>query len=190
MQALKMQLDGLSTQLEIMEELNQQRASPATNDDEGKGGNETVHDARAVDATEDDDGDDDCAKFFDPHNWLDDLPRAYHDILPRPLGVRHTNLFKSRHNEHGRSANGVDGFLTGFDDKRPEVGLAATAEATHAAALFKNKEREEDPNTAASRKIKNKPARGKRKRERREGEAKNKNDKGDNKGKSKGKANE
>eukprot|EP00873_Tetraselmis_striata_P029823 jgi/Tetstr1/450087/TSEL_037133.t1 len=99
MQALKMQLDGLSTQLEIMEELNQQRASPAINDDEGKGGNETVHDARAVDATEDDDGDDDCAKFFDPHNWLDDLPRAYHDILPRPLGVRHTNLFKPRHNE-------------------------------------------------------------------------------------------
>eukprot|EP00873_Tetraselmis_striata_P001671 jgi/Tetstr1/421935/TSEL_012834.t1 len=49
--------------------------------------------------------------------------------------------------------------------KRLEVGLAAACNA-HAAAQFKKTEREEDPNTADSRKTKDKMAREKRERER------------------------
>eukprot|EP00873_Tetraselmis_striata_P001673 jgi/Tetstr1/421937/TSEL_012836.t1 len=64
MQALKLQFDSLSTRLEIQEEINR-RSNPATDDDDGEGGNGPVHDARAVGATEDDDGDD-CGEFIDP----------------------------------------------------------------------------------------------------------------------------
>eukprot|EP00873_Tetraselmis_striata_P027675 jgi/Tetstr1/447939/TSEL_035245.t1 len=72
--------------------------------------------------------------------------------------------------------NVVGGLLAALGDTRLEAGLAAAAKA-HATAQFK-KERQEDPYTTASRKIKDKTAREKRERERREAEAKNKNDKG------------
>eukprot|EP00873_Tetraselmis_striata_P010117 jgi/Tetstr1/430381/TSEL_020191.t1 len=50
-------------------------------------------------AMEDDDGDD-GGKFIDPCDWVDDLPRAYHDFL-RPLGVRRPSLFKPRRDGAG-----------------------------------------------------------------------------------------
>eukprot|EP00873_Tetraselmis_striata_P023628 jgi/Tetstr1/443892/TSEL_031844.t1 len=40
----------------------------------------------------------DSDEFIDPHDWVDDLPRAYHNILP-PLGVQHPSLFKPRRNQ-------------------------------------------------------------------------------------------
>eukprot|EP00873_Tetraselmis_striata_P042142 jgi/Tetstr1/462406/TSEL_007412.t1 len=48
--------------------------------------------------TEDDDEGDDCGEFVDPRGWVDDLPRAYHDILPL-LGLRRPSLFKLRRDE-------------------------------------------------------------------------------------------
>eukprot|EP00873_Tetraselmis_striata_P028319 jgi/Tetstr1/448583/TSEL_035832.t1 len=237
-QARKHQSDSLSTRLENQKEVNQQRANPATNDAEDEGGNDPVHDTYAAVATENDDGDD-GGEFIDPRDWVDDLPRAYHDILP--LGAVGGNNYGSasgakrhRHpHEEGRlrltrialrtfaamrdanearvtyvrpfkvkkaltgeeqvaerllysrvfdpaedecSASVVDGLLPALEDERLEVGLLAAAK-TQAAAHFKKKEREEGrPDTATSRKIKDKMEREKRERERREAETKNKND--------------
>eukprot|EP00873_Tetraselmis_striata_P029107 jgi/Tetstr1/449371/TSEL_003882.t1 len=55
--------------------------------------------------------------------------------------------------EHEHSANVVTGLLAAREDKRLEVGLA-TAAMARAAAQFKKEEREYDPDTAASWKIK------------------------------------
>eukprot|EP00873_Tetraselmis_striata_P017130 jgi/Tetstr1/437394/TSEL_026077.t1 len=175
------------------EDINKQRANLATDKDEDEGGNGPVHDARAANATEHDDGDD-CGEFIDPCDWeVDDLARACHDILP-PLGVRRPSFFKPRRDE----ANLTEANKTASYDGHSPSNDKLVAERLIYSRVFNPAEHECFPNVVVDGLLaaledkrlenKDKAAREKRdERERREAEAKNKNDKGD---KSKGLVNE
>eukprot|EP00873_Tetraselmis_striata_P010118 jgi/Tetstr1/430382/TSEL_020192.t1 len=94
--------------------------------------------------------------------------RTKKDFLDTALDLLDTALRTFAAVEHERSADFVEGPFAALENKRLEVCLAAAIKAHGAAQFNKKKRDEEDPDTAALRKMNDKTAREKCERELRE----------------------
>eukprot|EP00873_Tetraselmis_striata_P012496 jgi/Tetstr1/432760/TSEL_022126.t1 len=179
------------------EEINQQRANPTTDEDEG--GNDLVHDPQATTATENDECDD-CGEFIDIRN----LRRRLTPCLPRHPCVRRLSLFKPRCDERDlyctewatRKRLGSPTYARRFKTKKALICEEQVAERLIYFRIFDSAKHERSANVddlldgllAALEdkhlEIKDKTAREKLEREHRKAETTNKNGKGD-KGKDK-----